>query len=201
MRQLLILAFTPVALFCWTLPTIATDIYDGTYSLNILQNGGGTPLNIYGGTFLGDIQANDGLINILGGEFSSYITANGSAARIIVSGGSFHAQLGTNGGSLFIIGGEFESLSNTYAFVGASAGSVTFFGSDFALDGAPIPNNLFTNYGGGQLTGTLANGHPVNVPLINNQGEFHFVPEPNPSLLLAAGVFSLSPKRRRAKLK
>jgi hypothetical protein len=92
----------------------------------------------------------------------------------------------------YISGGTVGHLDVNYE------GQVTISGSGFAVDGVPLTGNrLLTSIYGREygddpsrvLTGTLANGDPINATFqIGKWASISVVPVPEPSSLLAIGV-------------
>jgi len=136
--------------------------------------------NMYNGSVFGDVDLRGSShFNMHDGSIGSYLIAyyNSSAT---VSGGSIDSGIYTNS-------------SLPYEAV------VTFYGTDFAIDGTPIGYGIFDTGGKyevtGQLTGTLANGDPLDIEFdIWNDSSIVLTPEPATLLLLGFGAVMLRRK-------
>ena len=81
---------------------------------------------------------------------------------------------------------------------------LTIVGSNFAVDGNPVPYGDLVAGSSGTLTGTLASGDSLNNEFLHGVNfEIHvnsiirLVPEPSTALLLASGVAGLAVRGRR----
>jgi hypothetical protein len=84
-------------------------------------------------------------------------------------------------------------------------GQIILWGADFAVDGTPVGYGTLTSIFGGDLgydparilTGTLANGDPIDVLFrLGDSSSIVLVPEPTTLLLLGFGGLALLRKRR-----
>ena len=149
-----------------------------------------------------------------GGSIHGDLIAGGPYSRITVSGGSIGSDMAVvqadatvTGGS---IGGDLHAEYNADVVVsgGQVAGdivagggptgepsSITFLGSDFAIDGTSVDYGEYfaTDYSSGTLTGTLASKEPLhNTFYIHEVSKIVLaVPEPATLALLALGGLAL----------
>ena len=92
----------------------------------------------------------------------------------------------TDDGTLNISGGDITS-----GIIALNDSSVTIFGTGFNL---PLGDILGLQ---GTLTGTLADGSPLNVNFGRaSSARITLVPDPSTALLLAAGLVGLAMRRR-----
>ncbi len=149
--------------------------------------------NISGGTVVEDVVAlGFATVLITGGSFGEDIIADGPGASISISGG-LYAQ------------GGIPSLD--VGFGTAFGGTITLFGSAFAVNGSPVGSGLISNELG-DLSATLADGssftaipfdrNPTASPNTADWGaiELVIIPEPSAAALFAAGGLLLLRRRR-----
>lgn len=158
-------------------------------------------------------------VNITGGSVNGWLYAY-SGSQITMSGGST-GELNAYGGKVKITDGSVESL-NTYGggrvtmSGGIIDGKISLWtndaelvidGSDFAVNGTPIGFGELTSILGGDstneplrlLTGTLANGDPINNQFqIGHSASILLIPEPTTFLLFGIGGLLLQQKYRKA---
>lgn len=153
----------------------------------------------------------------------------------LIEGGSLGQLDVVRGGRLDMFGGSVRRLdihgtgeANMYGgsigreIVLGDSGTLTIYGSDFALDGAALPagtyrstdflpegfepnENAIYDYVGGQLTGTLARGVPLDTPFYfffstwrPTDSTLVLVPEPSTALMIAAALAGVGWARRRS---
>ena len=113
-------------------------------------------VHITGGTILGELAAEGpGWITMSGGSVADGVRVNGSG-RITISGGSVSGQIlaeEASGARIFLTGGNI--LGDLLALGPAT---IEIQGSGFNFPLGDIPSTA------GTLTGTLADGTPINVP-------------------------------------
>ncbi len=157
---------------------ISGGIFNSTYSIYLGLSGNHTgDINISGGQFDGIVYGNGyGTFAISGGEFNDIVSFTYSTQGTI-TGGTF-------------LGDEIH--------IGDSA-RVTIHGSDFEVNGVPISyGTVYSGSREGQLTGILADGTGLNIPLRNTQNaSLTFVLIPEPTTLLLLGLGGLMMRRKR----
>jgi hypothetical protein len=136
------------------------DMYDGRV-FDDVETTGSSVLNIFGGEFDEDIEAFDTtVINIFGGTFNT-----GFGDLDDIEGGEiavedFEISDGVevpNAARINIHGGFFMGSLFDPDFCAESDGVITIFGSEFAVDGVPVPFGDIA-VATGLLTGTLEDG-------------------------------------------
>jgi len=142
----------------------------------------GSVVNISGGIIGDEFDALEGSeVNLSGGEFSK--VGAGSQSNLNISGGAFDRVIANSRSEVNISGGAIEVFdAGSYSVVNISGGEfgtdfdanaasqLNFFGTDFALDGAPIAG---LSLGGTvevtdrnkTLSGILLDGSPFSLPL------------------------------------
>lgn len=143
---------------------------------------------VNGAAIGGPIFANDNsIMDIYGGSFNAWIDGRDNA-QIIISGGSFEASASTSGKStMTITGGTFGQN------ISAHESSVIYIhGHSFTVNSQPVPAgvNAGTYAAMGTITGTLANGDPLNnnYNVLGPDAKIILIPEPATILILAAGI-------------
>ncbi len=139
------------------------DFYEGRV-FDDVETTGSAVLNIYDGEFDEDIEAFDSsTINIFGGVFNT-----GFSDLTDIEGGEIAVEDDDiiNSAFINIHGGTFMGAPNLDGdfvpdFCAEGNGTMTIFGSDFAIDGVPVPFGDIT-VATGQLTGTLEDGSPLD---------------------------------------
>jgi hypothetical protein len=174
--------------------TIAGGTYAGSWAYGIEQNSG--TLNVYSGSILGGqgtwadaISMSGGTLNLYGG------TVKGGSGALTGSGITVN-----DGSTVNIYGGSIEagsvhapgSADGLTINAGIHPSTVNIYGSGFNYPLGPLVPN------GGTLTGTLADGTPLNLTFSQYSGAIVLVPEPEPVLLLGCAA-ALSCLRRRMK--
>ncbi len=204
------------------------NIYGGTITSNVGIESSGSPLNMYGGTItscFGISVINSSSVNMYGGTITTPTGASGGYGisafsgpvniygGTIISNGGFaisannSAQTNIFGGIISSNGGwaiqsyGMGSMVNVYGgqingtILPQSSGVVDIFGSGF-------------NYGYGQigatsgtLTGTLADGTPIDVAFDNDGGQIILSANPTPipasAYLFGSGLLGLIGIRKK----
>lgn len=146
------------------------DFYDGSVE-GWIYSRDNSVVNIYGGTITTQIAVyKNGSINMTGGEIGKLWTHDNG--KIDLAGG--------------IVNGWMSILQNS---------NLTIYGSDFKIDNISVGyGDILSVYGGRSgeseriLTGTLANGDPLNTAFyIYESASISLVPEPATLLLFGLG--------------
>ena len=140
----------------------------------------------------GDLRAEEySSITMSGGSVGGFL-ATYDDSSITMSGGSAYGLVGRSSSPITWSGGSVEST------LGADlGGSVEIIGTNFMVDGIPVPDGDLTA-GIGTLTGTLLSGDSINnIFIIGSSGTITLIPEPTTALLLACGLAALAAARRR----
>ena len=140
------------------------DMYEGRV-FDDVETTGSSILNIFGGEYDEDIEAFDtSTINIFGGVFST-----GFGDLDDIEGGEIAVEDNEdadgnpipNAATVNIHGGTFVGSLFDPDFCAESDGVMTIFGSDFAIDGVPVPFGPIT-VATGILTGILEDESELN---------------------------------------
>jgi hypothetical protein len=146
-----------------------------------------------GGSILSGLESYDSSnITLSGGSVGSEVRAFNSSTIVITSGSVFGVKAGDTGSMVEIHGGSIAD------HLDPNGGTITVFGSGFAIDGVPVPfGPIMTS--SGNLTGTLASGDGINNPFIINpsSGQIILVAEPTSVFLFATGLAGLAWRSRR----
>lgn len=180
-------------------------------TLNVVTNGqvlvllncwGNSIINVFDGFLNGANGRENGLINVFGGEIGELLGYNNS--QITFSSGTVNTGIWTYDQSYAeVSGGSIPSVlvSNDDSRINLSGGvidnwlraegnsNITIYGSEFNYSYGLI--SVFS----GHLTGTLANGDPIdNDFYIYDNASIILMPEPSTLLLFGLGVFMLKRK-------
>jgi hypothetical protein len=127
-----------------------------------------------------------------GGLIDDVMTIQGNS-KVTISGGKISQWVTTdNTSNLTVSGGLFAGSSHDF-YVGYQS-VVTFIGSDFAINGNSVAYGQYyaSDFAGGTLTGTLANGDMLNSGFnIYDNASIVLTPEPATLLLLGLGAVIL----------
>ncbi len=172
--------------------TAIANISSGTFSGNVVA-AKNSQVSITSGSFGQDANAvsvragaavGTAIANISDGTFPGYVIA-GSNSRMRISGGSF----GQNNGGVFA---PFPLSVDASAVAGTA--DVDIFGGTFSAGMTARKNATIDVYGtglaigGGFLTGTLADGTPINAPVAtSDNGQIILHDNINEILLIQAG--------------
>lgn len=152
----------------------------------------------------------DGQVNLAGGSVGTYLEASGNS-RITITGGTVGWEVvGYNNSHITLLGGrvsnELIGCNDTRIdwSGGIVNGSVILNGeatmvlaaSHVKIDGTPVSGDITSLLGGSvwnepyrRLTGTLANGDPINTLFqIGDTARIYLFPEPSTAALLGLGI-------------
>lgn len=155
--------------------TISFAVNDSVY----ISNGSQVTL-IEGGSVSGDvrIEYNAGSFSMSGGSVGQWLIAL-SSNPVMITGGSI---------------GEHIALDSSSSH-GGQAGDVYIYGSDFKINGDPVPYGAYHYNTYKTLTGILANGDPINCTVAcAGANDIILIPEPATLTLLVLGVVGLRRK-------
>jgi hypothetical protein len=129
----------------------------GALSVPAIEVQAGGTLTVTGGSVIGSVgvRVAGGAVAISGGAIGGDNFMEIASGAVTISGGSFSSQhegVYVDGGTLTISGGSFSSGAEGNSTVLANGGTVNIFGCGLQLD--PF----------GELTGTLQDGTPIDVP-------------------------------------
>ena len=186
--------------------TATLDFLGGTASEDVTGHGSST-VNILSGIIGDDVDAFDtATLNFLGGTASEHVTGRGYSTVNILGGiigddlvAYDSCVMNVYGGDMLeggveaydnsrvsISGGLIESL-RAGRTSGEHTSLITIAGNGFNYPYGEIPDSA------GTLTGTLANGDPINAPFeIYSDASIVLVPEPSTFILLAMGALGLA---------
>jgi hypothetical protein len=179
--------------------TATLTMTGGTVAESMLGSNSST-FAMSGGTVWGHLGFNDSPnVTLSGGVVGDYISAN-NTSTIMMTGGTVGNFLSANASSTITMSGG--TVGN---FLRANnSGTLILIGSDFMVDGVPVPYGDLGPIYTGTLTGTLASGDSLN----NLFYQFYQlggtitlapIPEPSTALLLAFGLAALAAGRRRVR--
>jgi len=150
-------------------------------------------LNVVGGSIGGQVLAYEfSQVTIFDGSLLGTIHAMGTS-QVAVSGGEVMDWLYVNDVSHALISG-----GSIGAGIKAYGGQITVVGTDFKINGQSVDYGCLTNsnYPSGILTGTLANGDPMDTHFeLYDSGSIFLTPEPSTLLLLGLGAVMLRKRR------
>lgn len=149
-------------------------------------------LNLWGTS---EIKVTDATIS---GTLYSY-----DESTVSINGGSFGALKIWHTSRAEIRGGTFSGMfySGNGGFV-YDQSVITFYGSEFKINGQPVPFGTYTgyDYGFASLTGVLENGDVLNNHFIIDDSSsivlVEAVPEPGTLVILSAGLLGIVRKRK-----
>lgn len=182
----------------------ATLILNGGTLADNLEGEDNASITVGGGSIGGIFEIYDNVqATITGGTFQTDFGVFSRDAQAVITGGTFTRDVMVDG-LLTIRGGNFLG-QDLFWGMATAGGRIILDGSDFSLDGVPVAyGDLIPETG--ILTGVLANGDAINIPVDRNPfesgnpvdiGVISLVPEPTSSLLLALSGLSFSLRRRR----
>ncbi len=141
-------------------------------------------------------------LKITGGTISSTLYSYDESS-VKINGGSFGAIKIWHYSNAEIRGGKFSGMfySGNGGFVHDES-VITFYGSDFKINGQPVPYGAYNgyDYGFASLTGVLENGDILdNYFVIDDSSSIVLVealPEPGTLVILSAGLLGIVRKRK-----
>lgn len=145
---------------------------------NLFRARSGSTVRISEGSIEDSFEAGDGSqVFMSGGEVGDFFLVNAGSNVAISDGVVGRFMKAESGSDLTIAGGLFGD-----SFQALSGSDIELFGTEFLLDGAPVPgleapgdSILLTERGGAALTGRYANGDPIDFTLeesVSLFGEF-----------------------------
>jgi len=175
------------------------EVYDGsTGELRLADN---SKIVVHEGTVRGSNNYVDGYSTLIinGGTCKGYINCDDNS-QVEIAGGIIEDYRGLvlHGSSSARISGG--SVWGEWEIHGSSA--LTVIGNDFQIDGRDVPYGIFAvgerDYIEGTLSGTLANGDPIDQHFIANEnGSLVLAPIPEPCTLALLALGGLAVVRRR----
>lgn len=144
-------------------------------------------VNFHGGSIWGDLFANDSsTVNVYGGEVDDDVVGE-DFGTVNVFGGELGDDLRASGSSTVNLFGGSVPVIWAGGVTGMHDAVLTIEGSGFNFPYGPITESS------GTLTGTLANGDPLNASfkIFSNASIVLAVPEPSSVALLATAAFGL----------
>ena len=191
-------------MFSFTLFTANANIFGGTITSRLNNSQGNSNLLVAGGTIALVSLGGGGRTTITGGIFTDKVDLGG-LAELSISGGEFAGDLQVHDSLTNVSGGTFTGLirASGNALLDISGGLplggllalddsvVQIFGSGFNF---PLGDIVATS---GTLTGTLADGTPINVNFGRASTATITLPEPSALTALGSGIAMLALLYRR----
>ena len=182
---------------------IMNNPYDLPTTVNLLA----------GGSITGDARVHyDSRLNVVGGLIGGDVVADGSGEVTIFDGILQRDLIAAGSSQVTVLGGEVMDwltvAGYSYALISGgsigtgiraeSTGKIIVVGTDFKINGQSVDYGCLTNsdYPSGILTGTLANGDPLDTHFdLYHSGSIFLTPEPSTLLLLGLGAVMLRKRR------
>lgn len=170
----------------------------------------GGRLSVSGGSLMNEVVVHlDGLADVQNGVLQWGLSGYDSS-RVVIHGGDIQYRLWlTDEAEGFMIDGSTERIScsgsSLFGMIGGTTGElwadesaiIALYGTDFAVDGVPVPDGALTALTG-SLSGVLARGDAIDTVFYQGGGMhtgsivLNPVPEPGSVALLAAGMAELA---------
>ena len=188
--------------------TSTVEVRAGAFTGSDLVLTGSSHADIKGGIIPHLLVDDNSSADVQGGTHGM-ITGMGSGSISIYGGNIYQHAIANYSSTLDIFGGAFEP--NTVVRADLPWSKIKIYGTDFKLDGAPVPfGTCQCGYGFGtqRLEGILTSGDVLSVKVMQDnytfEGEIELVqaepiPQPSTALLLGIGLIGMS-LRRRAKI-
>ena len=178
--------------------SIATVSGGTTYGITAFDN---SIVTVSAGQIGDSFQAiQNSTVTLSGGSISDDLSV-GENSIAVVSGGSVGGELITYNNSIVTVsGGLIGGIIKAGLWPTICSTKITFKGTNFAINGHSVDYGTFDTGGQdsvhGTITGTLANGDPLNNEFyINGDSNIVLIPEPATLLLLGFGGLVLRKKR------